>query len=182
MLLLRYPRQLQSCPPTLFGICSLLHAVRRIPGTLELADVENLPCVIGVVRADVGNGGRYLEPASPPAFSRPRLPDLSSRDPARCTIWSQCAASKSLNVSSLSSGIAASLRADAPAHSRSRRPDDKPAFLPNGSRWNRFCPGAFCGTHFACSAVSPATAVLIGVNHSALSWVLWSSDRKTSAM
>ena len=32
----------------------LLHAVGRIPGSLELAHVEDLPGVIGVVGADVG--------------------------------------------------------------------------------------------------------------------------------
>ena len=40
-------------------------------------------------------------------------------------------------------------------------------------------PCAFCGTHFACSAVRPATAVFIGVNHSALSCVLWSCDKRS---
>src|SRR4029077_6772496 len=40
-------------------------------------------------------------------------------------------------------------------------------------------PCAFCGTHFACSAVRPATAVFIGVNHSALSCVLRSCDNNT---
>src|SRR6476660_6894041 len=37
---------------------------------------------------------------------------------------------------------------------------------------------ALCGTHFACSAVRPATAVFIGVTHSALSWLLWSSANR----
>src|SRR6476646_4909273 len=39
-------------------------------------------------------------------------------------------------------------------------------------------PWALCGTHFACSAVRPAIAVFIGVNHSALSWLLWSSAQR----
>src|SRR4051812_47960931 len=36
-------------------------------------------------------------------------------------------------------------------------------------------PCELCGIHFACSAVRPATAVFMGVNHSALSWLLWRS-------
>ena len=39
-------------------------------------------------------------------------------------------------------------------------------------------PAALVGTHLACAGVSPATAASIGVNHSALSWVEWSSDNK----
>ena len=38
----------------------LLHAIRRIPRSLQLADIKNLPGVICVVRANVRNGRRSL--------------------------------------------------------------------------------------------------------------------------
>src|SRR5580704_653407 len=38
------------------SILDLFHAVIRIPGALQLADVEDLSGVVGVVGADVGNG------------------------------------------------------------------------------------------------------------------------------
>jgi hypothetical protein len=101
----------------------LLNAVLGIPRSLQLADMEDLPGVIRVVRADVRNGRRNLASFSSGIFSTSVSKSFMTRS-SRCTISVQCAASKSLKVSALLLGFAGFALAKKQVRSCSKKPND----------------------------------------------------------